>query len=253
MLDPVSSLQTFDPHLAPTTAAVTSAVVAARQKQWPTHPAVAPDYVLVDPPRSARFLRHRHGTDQPVANRDTGATDAMFERNRVDNTPEHAAVAIEATLDDGRILKGKVAIPLSKTVYDALNGNSLFLDFEPFEGDRQFIAKSSLRAVKLLSVGKPPNFSARLRDMDGFDPLTILGLPRGAGWEDVRSAYHRLAKTYHPDRYENADLPPEVRDYLAQMVRRINAAYAALEAPQQATKLAAASKTAPIYTSPARA
>jgi hypothetical protein len=31
----------------------------------------------------------------------------MFERNKVDNTPEQAAIAIEAALEDGRLLKAK--------------------------------------------------------------------------------------------------------------------------------------------------
>lgn len=177
----------------------------------------------------------------------------MFERNKVDSTPEHTAVAIEASLDDGRILKGKVAIPLSRTVYDVLNGPGVFLEFEPFDGERQFIAKSSLRTVKMLSVGRGPNLNLRLRDLDGFDPHTILGLNRAATWDEIKAAYHRLAKIYHPDRYSSAELPQEVRDYLASMARRINAAYSALEVPQQAKKQMAAVSSTPIYTSPARA
>ena len=176
----------------------------------------------------------------------------MFERNRVDSTPEQSGVSVEASLDDGRIIKGKVAIPLQKTVYDVLNGPNMFLEFEPFDGERQLIAKATVRAVKLLSVARGPNLAQRLRDADGFDPHTILGLTRSASWEDVKSAYHRLAKSYHPDRYSSAELPAEVRDYLASMARRINAAYAALEAPQLVKKQATAQRTMPIYTSPTR-
>jgi DnaJ domain len=176
----------------------------------------------------------------------------MFERNKVDTQPDQTAVAIEANLDDGRVLKGKVAIPTHKSVYDVLNAANAFLDFEPFEGERQFIAKASLRSVKLLSVGRGPNLQARLRDMDGFDPHAILGVARTASWEEVKIAYHRLAKTYHPDRYSSAELPPEVADYLAAMARRVNAAFAALEAPQLVKKQAMATRAAPIYTSPVR-
>ena len=124
----------------------------------------------------------------------------MFERNKVDNIPELSAIAIEATLDDGTVLKGKVAIPQHKTIYDALNGPVTFLEFETFDGDRRFIAKATLRTVKLLAVGRGPNLTQRLRDADGFDPHTILGLSRTATWEDVKSAFHRLSKMYHPDR-----------------------------------------------------
>ncbi|MEQ1616058.1 MAG: DnaJ domain-containing protein [Hyphomicrobiaceae bacterium] len=176
----------------------------------------------------------------------------MFERNKVDSSPEQTAVAIEAGLEDGRILKGKVAIPLHKSVYDVLNGAGAYLDFEPFDGERQFIAKVSLRTVKLISVGRAANLNLRLRDMDGFDPHTILGVTRAATWEEIKGAYHRLAKVYHPDRYSSAELPPEVRDYLASMARRINAAYAALEAPQQVRKQATINTSTPIYSSPMR-
>lgn len=174
----------------------------------------------------------------------------MFERNKIDNVAELSAVAIEAVLDDGRVLKGRVAIPLSRSTAEVLNGSGAFLEFEPFDGERHFIAKSSVRSVKLLNPGKGPNLTVRLKDMDGFDPHTILGLHRSAVWDDVKSAYHRLAKIYHPDRYNNAELPPEVRDYLAAMARRVNAAFAALEVPQQARKQNLAQQSTPIFTSP---
>jgi hypothetical protein len=204
--------------------------------------------------QAARFLRSRLYRQNACAKLSQYGTIAdMFERNKVDSQPEQTAVAIEAVLDDGRILKGKVAIPMHKTVYDVLNGPGVFLDFEPFEGERQFIAKSSLRTVKLLAVSRGPNLQARLRDMDGFEPHAVLGLARAATWDDVKAAYHRLAKVYHPDRYSSAELPVEVRDYLASMARRVNAAYAALEEPQQARKQATIARAAPIYTSPGRA
>jgi hypothetical protein len=176
----------------------------------------------------------------------------MFERNKIESTIEQTGIAIEATLEDGRVLTGKVAIPMHKTVYDVLNGTGVFLDFEPFDGDRQFIAKSTLRTVKMLAVARGPHLQARLRDLEGFDPYAILGLNRAASWDAVKAAYHSLAKVYHPDRYSSAELPAEVRDYLAAMARRVNAAYAALEAPQMVKKQAANTRTAPIYTSPAR-
>ena len=45
---------------------------------------------------------------------------------------------------------------------------------------------------------------------------------------EMREAYHRLVKQYHPDKFANADLPREVKEYLNAMSRRINAAYTAL-------------------------
>jgi curved DNA-binding protein CbpA len=102
-------------------------------------------------------------------------------------------------------------------------------------------------------VPRPANIAQRLRDLDGFDPYAILGLQRGASFDETRSAYHGLAKTYHPDRYATAELPTEVISYLAGMARRVNAAYAALEASQAQKRRYEGLKQDAVYTSPNRA
>jgi curved DNA-binding protein CbpA len=73
-------------------------------------------------------------------------------------------------------------------------------------------------------------------------------LAAGASREEARQAYFRLAKDYHPDRYATVELPKEVRDYLAAMARRINAAHAALETPIKRQ----AARPEPVFTSPGR-
>ena len=97
-----------------------------------------------------------------------------------------------------------------------------------------------------MPVGVPRgvNLQARLADADGFDPHRILGIAVGAGREEVRTAYFALAKAYHPDRYVTVELPQEVRDYLAAMARRVNAAHAALEVPEKRR----AARAEPIFT-----
>lgn len=177
----------------------------------------------------------------------------MFERNRVDNTLEQAAAGVEIVLDDGRTLRGRLAIPLSRSLFEVLNSDACFVDFEPYDSDRQFIAKAALRSVRLLGAPKPQTLEARLVDLDGFDPWRILGVDRGAGRDAVRSAYHACAKAYHPDRYASAELPAEVRDYLAAQARRINAAYAALEQVDQPAARAGGQRSTPVYTTARRA
>ena len=135
---------------------------------------------------------------------------------------------------------------------DVLNGSGGFIEFEPYGGERSFIAKSQIFSLKLVGVPRAGNLQQRVRNMDDFDPHQVLGVPYGTPWDEVRQAFVQRSKVYHPDRYANAALPEEVKDYLAAMARRINAAYAALEIPHQATKTAAAQRAEPIYTSQPR-
>jgi hypothetical protein len=179
----------------------------------------------------------------------------MFERTRVDNAPsEQNAVPAEVTLADGRVLAGRLIASTSRTPIEMLNGAGAFLEFEPYGGERQFLAKASLAAVRLVAVPASENLAQRVRDADGFDPHQTLGVRRDASVEDVRRAYHEMAKAYHPDRYATAELPAEVKTYLATMARRINTAFALIEQSQAALRQRAQSPRAePIYQSRPRA
>lgn len=172
----------------------------------------------------------------------------MFERNRID-TIEHAAVPVEVTSSEGEVVKGRLLISVGRNLIDVLNGPGQFFEFEPYGGERAFIAKSTIRSVKPINVPKAPSLNQRLRDIDGFDPLGVLGLPERATLDEVKAAWHRLSKVYHPDRYASADLPEEVTSYLSAMARRVNAAYAALEVPLAKARSVAAQRATPIYES----
>lgn len=172
----------------------------------------------------------------------------MFERSRIDNAPEANAVPVEISYADGTSAKGKVFVAAGRSLADALNGAGAFVEFEPYGGGRSFVSKSQLVTVQPVGVPRPSSLQARLTDPDGFDPHRVLGLRAGATREEIRQAYFALAKTYHPDRYATAELPAEVRDYLAAMARRINAAHAALEAPEKHK----AARAEPVFTSAGR-
>jgi hypothetical protein len=172
----------------------------------------------------------------------------MFERNRTDVASESSAVPVEVVFADGTIAKGKLMISIGKSVADALNGSASFVEFEPYGGERLFVAKSRLTSVKLVGVPRAPSFQGRLSDPDGFDPLRILGLTASASREERRQAFITLSKTYHPDRYATVELPDEVRKYLDAMARRINAAHEALELPQKKQTV----RNEPIFTWPGR-
>ena len=173
----------------------------------------------------------------------------MFERVKVDNVAavQTVAVPVELVLDDGRELRGKFFAAQGRGVFDILNGGGGFLEFEPYGGERSIIAKTSIRQVRIVAMPDAGQMSRRLNALDPHDPHTVLGLKPGATLEDVKAAYHRLAKIYHPDRYATAELPPEVTEYLSAMARRINLAFAALEKPMMQEKRAAAARSEPVY------
>ncbi len=174
----------------------------------------------------------------------------MFDRKT--DTPEGSGSSAVLTLTDGSELKGRIAVPPGRTLVDALNGTQLFIEFEEFAGARSYIGKHAIASIRLLN---PPRGQTlpRMRDADGFEPHQILGLPLGAPFEDVRAAYLAKAKVYHPDRYSNAELPDEVRRYLEDMSRRINAAFSALEGSHQEKRQSNVQRLAPVvYSSPAR-
>ena len=173
----------------------------------------------------------------------------MFDRSKSDNAVDQPAIAVEATFDDGRSVKGKLLVPVQKGIVDVLNNAHPFVEFEPYGGERQFVLKTSLKVVKPISTARVVSLQSRLRDADTFDPHAVLGITSNATWDEIKAAYHARAKIYHPDRYSTAELPNEVRDYLASMARRVNAAFAALEVPYREKKAASANRATAIYTS----
>lgn len=176
----------------------------------------------------------------------------MFERNRIDNV-EQNSVGVEIEATGGDVHSGRVMIAIGRTLADVLNSPGCFIEFEPWGGERVFMSKSTVRAIKLTQAPRAESLKGRLNALDGFDPYTILGVANDATYDDVKSAWHRLSKLYHPDRYAAADLPTEVTDYLAAMARRINAAYAALEGSLASRQKSPAVRAAPIFTSRPRA
>jgi curved DNA-binding protein CbpA len=63
--------------------------------------------------------------------------------------------------------------------------------------------------------------------LDQLDYFTVLKLVPGATPAEIRAAYHRESRLYHPDRYAAVD-DPEFRDQVGRIYRRINEAYTVL-------------------------
>ena len=93
----------------------------------------------------------------------------MFERTRIDNIPEPSAVPVEVDpprrLDDSR---AKCSSRRQSALRCAQRQRP-FLEFEPYGGDRRFLAKARSRHCKLVGVPKAGNLHVT---RDGPTPST---------------------------------------------------------------------------------
>ncbi len=53
------------------------------------------------------------------------------------------------------------------------------------------------------------------------NPYDVLGVPESASDEEIKKAYRKLAKKYHPDNYTDSPL----KDVASEKMKEINEAY----------------------------
>ncbi len=63
--------------------------------------------------------------------------------------------------------------------------------------------------------------------LDQLDYFGVLKLPQGAGHADIKAAYYRESRAFHPDRFA-AYPDPLFRDLVGRIYRRVNEAYTVL-------------------------
>jgi DnaJ like chaperone protein len=142
-------------------------------------------------------------------------------RERVNRT------LVVLTLSDDTEMTVSMRMPLSNRLADALNAPDMFLDVMTAGGEQQFIAKSDIRSVRSMELPKADqlDLDARQAGFADVDPHAVLQVEKGASPEEIRHAYHRMARLYHPDRIAAYELPPEIKDYARAMLVRINLAF----------------------------
>ena len=135
--------------------------------------------------------------------------------------------AVLLTLTDNQVVTVSIRLPLSRRLADALNNDDVFLDAITPSGQQQFIAKSTIKLVRSANVPRADQLDTegRVPGTPAFDPYAILKVAKDAKPEDIKSAYHRMARLYHPDRIASYELPDEVKDYVRTMLVRINLAF----------------------------
>jgi curved DNA-binding protein CbpA len=79
------------------------------------------------------------------------------------------------------------------------------------------------------------DIEARAAALDGLDYFEVLRVGHDAGAAEVKQAYYRESRAYHPDRF--AALPsPELRALVGRVYRRVNEAYTVLRDPAKRRK-----------------
>ena len=71
--------------------------------------------------------------------------------------------------------------------------------------------------------------------LDQLDYFGLLKVPQGAGPAEIKAAYYRESRAYHPDRFA-AHPDPVVRELVGRIYRRVNEAYTVLRDDRKRTK-----------------
>ena len=71
--------------------------------------------------------------------------------------------------------------------------------------------------------------------LDQLDYFGVLKLPQGAGHAEIKAAYYRESRAFHPDRFA-AYPDPAVRELVGRVYRRVNEAYTVLRDDKRRVK-----------------
>lgn len=139
-------------------------------------------------------------------------------------------IAVSITLVTGAVLNGHILAGMSGKLRDTVNGPTDFLEFEGRTGNVMFIAKSALQSVSAIDTPRTDQMSRQISGDASLDPYAALGVTATAAPEEIKAAYWKKARAYHPDKLAGQDMPPEVADYMKAMFITITRAYEELTA-----------------------
>jgi DnaJ-domain-containing protein 1 len=141
-------------------------------------------------------------------------------------------IPVTLTLVGGEVLRGSVPSGASASLAFELNREGLFLNLKTGDGQIRYVAKSTIAQVV---EGAEEKTVALPETVQGRSPYRVLKVKEGASMEEIRQAYVKLAKIYHPDSYHSDSTAPEITEYVTKMFQQITAAYAAIkDAPSKA-------------------
>lgn len=133
---------------------------------------------------------------------------------------QKTAVLAEILFVDGSIISGNLFLPNQARITDVLNDERKFLPFQTLEGNFVSLAKSVIKRASQYNPNPSP------APYEGNDPWRILGVHEGISADELKEAYHQLARTYHPDRIKALGLGSKYEELATKDMARINSAYA---------------------------
>lgn len=137
-------------------------------------------------------------------------------------------IPVGIRLIDGEEIFGEISGGVSRNIESALNTDKRFIRVDCEDGTARHVALDHIVHVQpQVDVNAPTLAKPRSATRENAQPL--LGLSGNFSDVDLREAYHRLVKIYHPDRFAQTQLPREVIDYAGEMFRQINNAHQVLK------------------------
>lgn len=138
---------------------------------------------------------------------------------------------------DEEILTGTIIMGQSTSLDGILSRDTAFLEIEINQGERKFIAKNKIVSIDPKKPLKKPvlkNPISAPMSANELEAYNILDVPQDCAFDEVKNAYHKLIKVYHPDAYASQGLPSEVEEYMSNMLRQIIAAFDDISARRNA-------------------
>ena len=144
-------------------------------------------------------------------------------------TGNRRIIEVQVRLDDGTRMQGNLILTGQRSFGEFVNSGPTFFEFHKLDGTITWLALTSVAQIWEHQVPDATQLEDAIPKDRRFNPYEILGVNENADMREVHRAYVRLARLYHPDRYNAVGLPSEMQGYVQDMSKRINAAYTELE------------------------
>jgi DnaJ domain len=148
--------------------------------------------------------------------------------NRDKEYVDLVVVTVLISLVDRTTITGNMHKPRTRTLLEFMNYPAQFIEIERKDGSHVDLAKTAIRTIEPYEAPRANQLAQEMQKFESFEPHDVLGVAKGAPREQVRDAYLKMQRMYHPDRYTGTELPSEVADYINAIARRVNIAYSIL-------------------------